>query len=279
MPDQESVSFDIDPRSVLGAIKQMNSAMEGYEKNQTGANERMQKAIDRTADLLLKVNDRSRSSMERLTQSIEKQAAAYGKTGVERLIADHDRLIKKLGDEQGMIDRVTAAYATMIAAESGGGAGRWQQFGDAVKSGVRNPLQAASGAVTGFLEKLGPVGIAVSAGATALVAFGAAAFGAMKSMGEYGVSVKDAELRIGLTAKEVGQFGFAARAAGQDISVFERMMRGLTEAVEDDSEKGENACGWLKRFGVDLGEVRNGTVSKSQVLLQLCRPGTARSGT
>jgi hypothetical protein len=71
------------------------------------------------------------------------------------------------------------------------------------------------------------------------VAFGAAAFGAMKSLGEHGVSVKDAELRIGLTAKEVGQFGFAVRAAGQDISIFERMTRGLTEAGEDDSEKGE----------------------------------------
>jgi len=39
------------------------------------------------ADMLLKVSDRSRSSMERLTQSIEKQAAAYGKTGIERMIA------------------------------------------------------------------------------------------------------------------------------------------------------------------------------------------------
>jgi hypothetical protein len=267
--DQESIVLEVDPRSVLAAIKQANQAVEGWEKQTIGSGDKMQKSLERMSEMLLKMNDRSRSSMERLTQSIEKQAAAYGKTGVERLIADRDRLIKKLGDEQGMIDRVTAAYATMIAAESGGGAGRWQQFGDAVKSGVQNPLQAASGAVTGFLEKLGPVGIAVSAGATALVAFGAAAFGAMKSLGEYGVSVKDAELRIGLTAKEVGQFGFAARAAGQDISIFERMMRGLTEAVEDDSEKGENARGWLKRFGVDLGEVRNGTVSTSQVLLQI----------
>ena len=27
MPDQESIQFDVDPRSVLGAIKQMNAAM------------------------------------------------------------------------------------------------------------------------------------------------------------------------------------------------------------------------------------------------------------
>lgn len=46
----------------------------------------------------------------------------------------------------------------------------------------------------------------------------ASAFEAAKSLGEYGTRVKDAELRTGLTAKEVGQFGFAARAVGQDIS-------------------------------------------------------------
>ena len=45
--------------------------------------------------------------MERLTTSIERQAAAYGKSGVERLAAERDRLIKKLGDEQGMVERVT----------------------------------------------------------------------------------------------------------------------------------------------------------------------------
>src|ERR1035438_359741 len=115
MPDQESVSFDIDPRSVLGAIKQMNSAMEGYEKGSTSANANLQKAIERTSDLLLKVNDRSRTSMERLTQSIEKQAAAYGKTNAER-----NRIIKKLGDEKGMIDRVNESYAKMLAADAAG---------------------------------------------------------------------------------------------------------------------------------------------------------------
>ena len=48
-----------------------------------------------------------------------------------------------------------------------------------------------------------------------------------QSLGEYGTRVKDAELRTGLTAKEVGQFGFAARAVGQDISIVERLMRGM----------------------------------------------------
>jgi len=59
----------------------------------------------------------------------------------------------------------------------------------------------------------------------------------------------------GLTAKEVGQFGFAARAAGQDTTSFERRpaqleMRGLSEAADDTSKEGEKARTTLQRIGV-----------------------------
>src|ERR1035438_3640816 len=120
MPDQESIVLEIDPRSVLTAIKQANQAVEGWEKGTVGAGERMQKSLERMGEMLLKVNDRSRSSMERLTQSIEKQAAAYGKTNAERMVAERDRIIKKLGDEKGMIDRVNESYAKMLAADAAG---------------------------------------------------------------------------------------------------------------------------------------------------------------
>jgi hypothetical protein len=36
---------------------------------------------------------------------------------VDRLVGERDRLIKKLGDEQVMVDRVRAAYEKMIAVE------------------------------------------------------------------------------------------------------------------------------------------------------------------
>jgi len=58
--------------------------------------------------------------LERLTQSIERQAAAYGKTNAERMVAERDRIIKKLGDEKGMIDRVNESYAKMLAADAAG---------------------------------------------------------------------------------------------------------------------------------------------------------------
>jgi hypothetical protein len=85
---------------------------------------------------------------------------------VDRLVADRDRLIKKLGDEQGHIDRVTAAYAKMIDIESGRSGGSFQALGRDIESFIQNPLNASKQAATGLFEAMGPVGTALGLGAT-----------------------------------------------------------------------------------------------------------------
>ena len=60
--------IEVIPRSVLTASKQANLAVEGWEKGTVGSGERMQKSLERMSEMLPKVNDRCRSSMERLTQ-------------------------------------------------------------------------------------------------------------------------------------------------------------------------------------------------------------------
>ena len=107
---------------------------------------------------------------------------------------------------------------------------------------------------------MGPFGGAIAAGVTVLTGIALAGFEAAKSLGEYGVRIRDVELRTGLTAKEVGQFGFAARAAGQDTTIFERMMRGLSEAADDTSKEGEKARTTLQRIGVTIVETRAGAL-------------------
>lgn len=168
-----------------------------------------------------------------------------------------------------MVDRVTSSYAKMIAAESGQNGGSFQAFGRNVQEFMQNPLNASKDAAEGLLAEMGSFGTVLGVGAAGLTAVAVAGWNAVKSLGDYGVQVHDAEIRTGLTAKEVGQFGFAARAAGQDITVFERMMRGLTQAVEDNSAAGEKARAWLVKFGVSLDDVKNGTASTSQVLQQI----------
>ena len=98
------------------------------------------------------------------------------------------------------------------------------------------------------------------------VAVGLAAFEAAKGLGEWGVQMRDVELRTGLAAKEVSQYSFAARAVGQDVTVLDRMMRGLTMAVEDNTEKGKAARAWLVKWGVDVAGLKDGTASTSDAL-------------
>ena len=267
--DQESIVLEIDPRSVHTAIVQANKDVESWEKGTVGAGERMQKSLERMADMLIKINDNSRSSMERLTQSIEKQAAAYGKTGVDKLIAERDRLIKKLGDEQGMVDRVRAAYEKMIAVEEKKNGGGAEAFGKQIEAMIRDPLNGAKEAATGLLEKLGTMGTGLAVGVGVLTAIAAAGWEAAKSLGEYGTRIRDVEMRTGLAAKEVGQFEFAAKAVGQDVSIVERLMRGLSQAADDNSREGEKARATMQRLGLDLrnasGEMKPTSLILSEV--------------
>src|SRR5579885_1385671 len=231
--DQESVVLEVDPRSIHQAIVQANKDVESWEKGVVGAGDRMQKPLERMADLLVKVNDKQRNSLERLTQAVEKQAAAYGKTGVDRLVAERDRLIQKLGVEESMVNRVRAAYEKMIAVEQKKEGGGLEGFGKRIEQMIRDPLNGAKEAAAGLMEKVGGMGATLGVGVGVLTALAAAGWEAAKSLGAYGVQVKDAELRTGLTAKEVGQFSFAAKAVGQDISIVERLMRGLSQAADD----------------------------------------------
>jgi hypothetical protein len=51
------------------------------------------------------------------------------------------------------------------------------------------------------------------------------------------------------SALNCAEFGFAARAVGQDISIVERLMRGLSQAADDNSREGEKARATLRGMG------------------------------
>ncbi|MCE5309379.1 MAG: hypothetical protein LLG20_17195 [Acidobacteriales bacterium] len=227
MPDQESVTFDVDPRSVLAAIKQMNAAVEGFEKGSVGANERVQKAAERMADMMLKVNDRSRNSLERLTQSIEKQAAAYGKSGVDRLAAERDRIIKKLGDEQGMVERVTTAYAKMIKAESDGAGGAGQMGAAAHEAKASLALMGEEIGVhiprhiRGFITMLPGVGQALDSAfkAVAVIALIAVIYEVIKKMIELHQAVEEMHTAAERAAGEFQRFTDEQKLANAELQL------------------------------------------------------------
>lgn len=114
MPDQEQIMIEIDDSRANAATKRANAGLESVEKTADKA----AAGMSRQWETVIRVSDRSKSSVDRLISSLEKQAATYGKTGVERLIAERDELIARYKTEQRAVDAITASYAKMIAVEN-----------------------------------------------------------------------------------------------------------------------------------------------------------------
>jgi hypothetical protein len=66
-----------------------------------------------------------------------------------------------------------------------------------------------------------------------------------------------------LSATEVGQFGYAAKLAGSGVSVFERMMRGLSKAMNEDSDEGAKARTELEKLHVTLYHTATGGIKST----------------
>jgi hypothetical protein len=251
-----------------------NAALDGFEKKAESSHVKV-----------IRISDQTRTSVQRLITSLEKQAETYGKSGVDRLITQRDQLLQQYNREPQAIDAITKSYEKMIAIEEKAArealaakaakeaeealkkqSAAIQSLGNDVTAFMQNPLQGAQGAISRVTAANGPFGVGLVAGGAALAAVAVSAFEAAKSLGEYGIRIKDAELRTGLTAKEVGQFGFAARAVGQDVSIFERMMRGLSQAADDTSKEGEKARATVQRMGVTMYDATGAMKPTSQVL-------------
>jgi hypothetical protein len=234
--DQESIVLEIDGRSVLGVIKQANQAVEGWEKGTVGAGERMQKSLERMAEMLLKVNDKSYNSMERLTQSIEKQASAYGRTPIERLVAQRDRLVKKLGDEQGMVERVTKAYERMIEVEQkkGGSSGGVTQAIQEIV-GKNSTLGGLAGGLAG--------GFAFEAIKDTVTEVGKSLYDMANKAKETAMELHELSERSGVSVTQLG----ALKATMEDVTGksdgFEagigRMARSITAATQGSTKQVE----------------------------------------
>ena len=94
------------PISAISGAAQANRALKSVEDQAT-----------KTGNITVGVFDRSKNSIERMVKSAERSAQVFGKTGIERLIAQQDQAIKqleKMGASSAQIDRLKASYSQMI---------------------------------------------------------------------------------------------------------------------------------------------------------------------
>ena len=276
MPEAERVILEAEDQ-VTPITDKANASLGRFEEKAESAHGKV-----------IRITDQTRTSIQRLISSLEKQAETYGKSGVEKLITQRDSLLQRYAKEPQAIDAITKSYEKMIAVEEKATrealaakaaqqaeealkkqSAAIQSLGNDVTAFMQNPLQGAQGAISRVTAAIGPFGVGLVAGAASLAAIAVSAFEAAKNLGEYGVRMKDLELRTGLAGKEVEQFSFAARAAGQDVSIFERMMRSLSQAADDTSKDGEKARAGLEKLGITLYDVTGALKPTSEVMTEV----------
>lgn len=270
MANIEQVEFRVNPEQYIQGLLKMNQANQGFENQTTKTGQVIQDRIDAITKVVVSAYDKQAQASERVITSLEKRAATEGKSGTEKLIADRDALIKKYGNEEEAIKRITAAYEKLIEKQKEGGSeGGFKAFGEGIKEFLENPIQGAQGAVTGLLEKFGAFGVAAGATIGVVAALGAAVFEGAKQFGEFGIRMRDAELRTGLGAKALGEFTYAAKAAGTDISAVEGIMRALVMSLDAGGQKAAQASEWLEKWGIDVHAVKNGTADFQETLMKI----------
>lgn len=286
--NSEQIILEADGSQVERVVKKANRDIESY------------------GETVIRVSDRSKNAIDRLVSSMTKQADVYGKTGAERLIAQRDQLVQRYANEQRAVDSITASYNKMIAVEneiinkkrqeeeaSKRASDARKQAADQARReaeevartqssySTRYALNAGKDLLEGrnmnsiaessnFLMGLKGAPLLIGATTAALAGLTLAAKASFSSLGDYGMEMQHLKERTGLGTNEVQQFAFAAKRAGVETDIYTRMMRGLSEAADDNSKQGEKARQTLTRLGVSLRDEATGNLrSTSAVLLDI----------
>src|ERR1022692_3785671 len=100
---------------------------------------------------VIRISDQTRSSVQRLIASLEKQADTFGKSGVEKLVAQRDQLLQRYAKEPQAIDAITRSYEKMMAVEEK--AARESLAAKAAKD-AEDALRKQAESITAFGERV-----------------------------------------------------------------------------------------------------------------------------
>src|SRR5690242_15583590 len=117
MPDEEKITIEVDDKPTLEAIKRANAGFDSMEGKAKTVIDNAGRAWQVYGDVIVRVADRSKSSIDRLVASLEKQAKTYGLSGVDKLKAQEEALLKRYAGEQRAIEAITFAFKEMKAVE------------------------------------------------------------------------------------------------------------------------------------------------------------------
>ncbi len=186
----------------------------------------------------------SKEAISKQITALENRAANAGKTGLQRLNLEKTQLLAGLGGKATADDikRIDAAYKELARTTSSG-------FN--IQGALTDPIGTAKEALVGFGATFGTVGALATGFVAGLAAIGTASFTLAKNLGNLAEQQGLVARRTGLTITEVGLFQRAATESGLDASIFEDIMKGLTETLEGVGEEGRKGRDQLKKLGVE----------------------------
>src|ERR1700677_2600747 len=113
----ESIGYEFDPRSILQGVARVNEDFEKMEKTGGKVADNLKRDWGGIVDLLTRVSDRSKNASDSYIRSLERQASAAGKTGLDKLNAQMEQAIKNYGYSDAAINKITESYHKLAEAQ------------------------------------------------------------------------------------------------------------------------------------------------------------------
>ena len=200
-------------------------------------------------ELKTRVSVDGTEQLERMVSAVDAGRASVAKTAP--VLTEYEKHLKELAEQHEKTSETI------------------KHFGESIRQHIETPIGNVGLSLGKLAEKFGVVGVAVASTVATLVAMGTAVFESAEKLGALGTQINNIAIRTGLSTQEVGQFGFAAKAAGSDISSFEAAMKMLSRGLAENSDEGKKARGQLQAWGIEARDVNNLAKPMSEIFLEI----------
>jgi hypothetical protein len=265
---QERIVLEAEEGPVLESVGKANAALERYEKSGAKASQTVGKSFNQSGETIIRSMDRSRASAERLVASIEKKAAMSGKTGVQKLVAEREVLIRRLAGEERAIQRAKTAYGKLIAAQRRSSDSN-RDFGASIRDFVQNPLHSAGNMVQGFIGRLGAIGTAAAAAAVGVGLAVKASMSLVTALGTEADLMSNLAERTGLTLNQIDRLQAMATLADVNLKTMEQGVRQLASGLSGVGRGGDMAREAIQRLGIQVYDTTGQKREMGQVLIEV----------
>jgi hypothetical protein len=130
-------------------------------------------------------------------------------------------------------------------------------FSEGLKEFIEHPLNAAAGALTGFIEQIGPLGVAATAAAGAFALIGKEVTDLVLDEGKAAEAMSNFALRLNVSFEDAKKLSEMAEVAGVSVDGLARVSMKLADALEQPAGAGKKVNDALQAMGVyasDSGE-------------------------